>query len=165
MNVKRVLKHVLLPRWWVKRAWNAAVGADVALAVRASERRHRGELRVVIEGPLPLASLRTGHNARSRALEMFSRCRVWDTAENTGILIYIQLVDRRVEILADRGIAACVPQAEWDGMCRQIEAAFRAGNGHDGVIAAVMRAGDLLAEHFPARVDNPNELADAPVVL
>jgi uncharacterized membrane protein len=98
-------------------------------------------------------------------VDLFSQLRVWDTDENSGILIYLQLVDHRVEILADRGIAARVPQAEWDAICRAMEASFRRGEWRQGALQAVARAGELLARHFPAGVSNPNELPDQPLVL
>ena len=102
---------------------------------------------------------------RERALELFARLRVWDTAENSGILIYLQLVDHDVEILADRGIATKVPQAAWDALCHELEAAMRAGRCRAGVLAAIAGATRLLAEHFPAAGNNPNELPDTPLML
>ncbi len=102
---------------------------------------------------------------RARAIELFSRLRVWDTAENSGILIYLQLTDHDVEILADRGIAAKVPQAAWDALSRDLETAMRAGRCRAGVLAAIGAATCLLVEHFPAAHDNPNELPDAPLLL
>ncbi len=165
MAIKRILRHLLLPRWWAHRVWSAAAGTDVARAIQASEAHHRGELRVVVEGPLPWQALWLGQTARQRALDLFSLWRVWDTEENTGILIYVQLVDRRVEILADRGIASRVPPSAWDALCRKIETAFRDGRGSAGVCAAVAQAGQLLATHFPTGPDNPDELPDAPVLL
>ena len=65
----------------------------------------------------------------------------------------------------DRGIAAKVPQAEWDAICREMEQAFRAGRWRQGALAAVARAGELLSAHFPPGTHNPNELPDAPVTL
>lgn len=165
MDVARILKHLTLPAWWTHRAFGHDDLAAISAAVTASERAHRGELRFVVEGPLPLASLWRGESARQRGAGLFAQYRVWDTEENSGILIYVQLVDRRVEILADRGIAARVPQAEWDAICREMEQAFRAGRWREGALAAVARAGELLARHFPPGADNPNELPDAPVTL
>ena len=106
-----------------------------------------------------------GRTARQRAADLFARLGVWDTEENSGVLIYVQLVDRCVEILADRGIAAKVPQAEWGAICRAMETAFKAGNYRDGALAAIHRAGQLLAGHFPATERNPNELPDRPLVI
>ena len=165
MKLSRMLGHLLLPAWWARRAFARADLAAIGDAIAACEQSHRGELRFVVEGPLPLASLWQDSSSRQRAIELFASQRVWDTEENSGILIYVQLVDRRVEILADRGIAARVAQAEWDAICRAMEASFRRGEWRQGALQAVARAGDLLALHFPAGQSNPNELPDQPLVL
>ena len=165
MNVPRMLKHLLLPDWWRRRVFSAADLVTIGQAIAASEKRHRGELRFVVESGLSPAALWRGTSTRQRAAEVFAVERVWDTEENSGILIYVELADRRVEILADRGIAARVPQAEWDAICRGMEQAFRAGQWRQGALAAVARAGALLAEHFPAGERNPTELPDRPLML
>lgn len=164
MNLSRLLKHLLTPPWYALRGFPPALRDEVARAVAASERSHRGELRVAIEGPLSFDALWRDESPRERALELFASLRVWDTEENSGILIYVQLVDRDVEILADRGIAAKVPQAAWEALCRDLETAMRSGNCRAGLLAAVDAATGLLARHFPASCDNPNELPDAPYV-
>ena len=165
MKLSRVFRHLLRPAWFVRRVFSPDDLAAIGCAVAACEKSHRGELRFVVEGPLPVSALWHDQSPRARAVELFSRQRVWDTAENSGILIYVQLVDRKVEILADRGIAARVPQAEWDAICRAMEASFRGGEWRRGALRAVARAGALLASHFPARNHNPNELPDQPLVL
>lgn len=165
MNLPRLFKHLLTPSWYALRRFPPVLRDEIAAAVTASERLHRGELRFAAEGPLPLRALLHDLSPRARAIELFSKLRVWDTAENTGILIYLQLVDHHVEILADRGIAARVPQAVWDALCRDLQAAMRAGRCREGALAAIDGATRLLAEHFPATHDNPNELPDAPHML
>lgn len=139
--------------------------AAIGDAVTACEKAHRGELRFVVEASLPLTALWRDQAPRARAVDLFSALRVWDTEENSGILIYVHLVDRKVEILADRGIAARVAQADWDAICRGMEQSFAEGQWRQGAVQAVTRAGGLLASHFPARIDNPNELPDQPLVL
>ncbi|KAF0165387.1 MAG: hypothetical protein FD157_1374 [Rhodocyclaceae bacterium] len=165
MKLSWALKHLLLPDWFVQRVFARADLASIGAAVTACEQSHRGELRFVVEGALPLSALWRDLSPRDRAVELFSQLRVWDTDENSGILIYVQLVDHRVEILADRGIAARVPQAEWDAICRAMEASFRRGEWRQGALQAVTRAGELLARHFPAGENNPNELPDQPLVI
>lgn len=165
MKLIRLLKHLLLPSWWVRRVLAGADLAAIGEAIAAGEKSHRGELRFVAEGPLPLSALWHDLSSRARAVELFSTLRVWDTEENSGILIYVQLVDRRVEILADRGIAARVAQAEWDAICREMESNFRRGEWRRGALRAVASAGALLASHFPAGAANPNELPDQPLVM
>ena len=165
MNILRMLKHLMLPDWWRRRVFSAADLVTIGQAIAASEKGHRGELRFVVESGLSPAALWRDTSPRQRAAELFAVERVWDTEENSGILIYVELADRRVEILADRGIAARVPQAEWDAICLAMEASFRRGEWRQGALQAVMRAGELLARHFPAGVSNPNELPDQPLVI
>jgi len=165
MKLSRLLRHLLLPDWFVQRVFVRADLAAIGDAIAACEKSHRGELRFVVEGALPLPALWRDLSPRARGVELFAQQRVWDTEENTGILIYVQLVDRKVEILADRGIAARVSQAEWDAICRVMEASFRRGEWRQGALQAVTRAGELLARHFPAGAGNPNELPDQPLVI
>ncbi|MGE5470635.1 MAG: TPM domain-containing protein [Bacteroidota bacterium] len=165
MNIARCFKHLLTPPWLAARRFGPALVAEIGAAVEVAEAGQRGEIRFVVEGPLPFADLRHDRTARQRAADLFGRLGIWDTEGNSGVLIYVQLVDRQVEILADRGIAAKVPQAEWEAICRAMEAAFRAGDYRTGALAAIRRAGDLLAEHFPVADGNPNELPDQPLVM
>ncbi len=165
MQIGRVLRHLFTPSWVLGRTFTTEVMDAIDAAVAASEGRHRGEIRFAVEAGLDLRDLLRDATARERAVEVFSRLRVWDTEENTGVLIYVQWLDRRVEIVADRGIARRVPQAAWDGVCRKMEAAFREGRFGEGSVEAVRAVGDLLAGPFPARADNPNELPDRPVLL
>ena len=165
MKISRLFRHLLRPDWFVQRVFTRSDLKRIGAAITTCEKSHRGELRFVVEGPLPLAALWHDASPRARAVELFSRLRVWDTEENSGILIYVQLVDRKVEILADRGIAARVPQAEWDAICRAMEASFRKGEWCGGALQAVIRTGELLTRQFPAGASNPNELPDQPLVL
>lgn len=165
MNLLRTLKHLLVPGWWARRNFNAATRAAIEAAIRDSEGRHQGELRFVAEGPLPFHALAHGQSPRQRAEELFAQLRVWDTEANSGILIYVQLVDRQVEILADRGIAKRIDPAHWQGICRHLESAYAQGHWLAGSLAAVTAATELLEKTYPARPDNPNELGDRPVML
>jgi len=165
MNLQRLLTHLMMPKWLAHRAFRAADLAAIEAAIKSAEKTHRGELRFVIEGPLPFPALWRDMPARARATQLFAQMGVWDTAENSGILIYVQLVDHRVEIVADRGIAQRVPQAEWDAICRGMEAAFRLKAYRRGALEAIARAGDLLTRHFPAGQHNVDELPDKPVQI
>ena len=165
MNAFRVIKHLLVPHWVVRRAFPKPTLTAIEQAITASEKQHTGELRFVVEGGLPLHELWHGHSPRQRAIDLFSQLRVWDTDQNSGILIYVQWVDHAVEILADRGIAARVPQAEWNAICHSMEAAFKRGDYHIGALTAIERASQLLAMHFPSSGGGHNELPDRPLVL
>ena len=162
---RRLLKHLTSPGWWARRAFRTADLTAIANAVKASEKIHRGEIRIAIEGPLPLRSLLANQSCRDRAAMLFHSLGVAATREANGILVYVQLVDRRVEILADRGIATVVAQVEWDAVCRRLETAFVARHYGVGMVDAITRITALLARHFPATGENPNELHDAPTLL
>ena len=165
MILLRILKHLLMPDWLARHAFTAAAFARIETAIAQSESTHRGEIRFAVEGGLHLLPLLKGLTARVRAIAVFSDLHVWDTAENTGVLVYLQLVDREFEIVADRGIAARVAQDEWEAICRRMEAAFRADRLEAGVIVGLNEITALLARYFPARPINPDELSNKPVML
>jgi hypothetical protein len=159
------LKHITTPAWAARRGFTKETLSKIEKAVRASEQEHHGELRFAVEGPLPFLYLIQDRKARLRAEDIFSQLRVWDTEDNSGVLIYVQLVDRRIEIVADRGIAAKVEQTEWNAICRAMEKAFKEGRFAEGALQAIERITVLLARHFPPRGKNPNELPDKPAVV
>jgi uncharacterized membrane protein len=161
--VNRALKHLFLPPWIARQAFPPSALRKIEEAIKASERRHRGELRFAVETTLALPHLKK--SSRERAREVFAQLDVWDTEENTGVLLYVQLVDRRIEIVADRGIAARVAQAEWDQVCRAMEARFRRQEYLPGALEAIEAVTCILERHFPARGVNPNELPDKPALL
>ena len=166
MNLRRILKHLSIPQWIVRRAFPAQVAQVVERAVRAAESAHDVELRVVVEGGLPLGSLLRGTSSRERAIELFSILRVWDTEKNTGVLIYLQFVDRRIEIVADRGISARVRQQEWDAACAAMANEFREGRFEQGTLAGIEYLTALLKKHLPPPLaGDRDELPDAPIVI
>lgn len=165
MYLLRFLKHLLTPDWLARRAFPADALARIEAEVGKSEAVHRGEIRFVLEGGLALPLLLKNTTPRARAVAVFSDLRVWDTEENSGVLLYLQLIDRDIEIVADRGINACVAHARWEAICQRMEAAFRSGQFEAGIIAGLRDITALLAQHFPAREANPNEMPDKPVVL
>jgi uncharacterized membrane protein len=165
MKLARVLKHLVVPDWAARRAFPSRVILQIERAIRDSERQHLGELRFVLEGGLPLPFLRAKKPARARAEDLFARLRVWDTEHNSGVLIYVQLVSRHIDIVADRGISRKLEQAEWNKVCAAMEKAFRAGRYEEGALEAIERCTALLARHFPSRGEHRNELPDRPVFL
>ena len=165
MNIKRIARHLLVTDGQVSRAFTRSALNNIEAAIKASEAEHVGEIRFVVEGGLDGAPLFQGQSARERAIELFSQLRVWDTQNNTGVLIYLLLADRAVEIVADRGIHAKVDSQEWSKVCRQIEAAFRESNFEGGVLSGVQAVTQHLLQHFPADGSNTNELPDRPALL
>ena len=123
----------------VRRAFPARALANIEQAIKASEATHAGQIRFVVEGALDGAPLLRNQSARARALDVFSHLRIWDTAHNNGVLIYLLLADRDVEILADRGIDALVSTAEWRNICDRMEDKFRRGNFETGVVEGIER--------------------------
>ena len=161
----RLLKHLFARS--ARGLFPEASLQRVAEAIARDELRHRGEVCFAVESALDLRSVRAGRQARDRAIEVFSRLRVWDTAENNGILIYLLLADRRIEILADRGLAGLVSDEQWRGVCLLMEERLRAGDAETAALEGVAAAGELLAGHFP-RIegrDDRNELPDRPQVI
>jgi uncharacterized membrane protein len=77
----------------------------------------------------------------------------------------VQLVDRCIEIVADRGIAQRVSQAEWDTVCQAMEQSFKRDRYEAGAVEAIAAITGILARHFPAAGANLNELPDKPAVL
>ena len=152
-------------RWRVGRAFPAHALTAIDKAIKASEAAHRGEIRFAVEGALHIEPLLRGQTARERAIDVFSQLRMWDTEHNNGILIYLLLADRDVEIVADRGINAKVGPQEWEKICRKMEDAFRQADYEGGVVGGIRDVTRHLVEHFPPTGGDRNELPDRPVVL
>jgi uncharacterized membrane protein len=166
MQIKRFFKHIFCGPWRVRQVFPKPSLKAIEAAIAASECSHLGELRFVVEGALEVGELWRDLTPRQRAVEVFSQCRVWDTEQNSGVLIYLLLADRQVEIIADRGIHARVGEAVWANICHGMETCFRGGEFERGVIEGIAAITTLLKRHVPARnTDNPNEMADTPIVL
>jgi uncharacterized membrane protein len=166
MDLGRIGRHLLQHHWRVRRVFSPPVLAAIERAIKVSEAVHSGQIRFVVEGALDGAPLLRNQSARARALDVFSQLRIWDTAHNNGVLIYLLLADRVVEILADRGIDAKVDNAEWKNICAMMEAEFGKGNFEAGVLKGIAAVTRHLAKHFPKRsAGDGNELPDAPVVM
>ncbi|MCB1893037.1 MAG: TPM domain-containing protein [Rhodocyclaceae bacterium] len=165
VGLKRMLRHLLMPDWRVRQCFPPRTQEEVAAAIAASESRHAGEIRFVVESSLTPLQLLRGVTARDRAIEVFSSQRVWDTEDNSGVLIYLLLADRDVEIVADRGLNGRVSPDEWEAVCRRMEQAFGKREFGPGTLAAVAEIGCLLADRLPPRAGDRNELPDRPVLL
>lgn len=165
VNIRRLSKHLLSNRARVRKAFSSQGLKRIEGAIKASEARHTGQIRFVVEGALDGRPLLAGQSARERALDLFAHLRIWDTENNSGVLIYLLLADRDVEIVADRGIDAKVGAERWREVCAIMESAFRQGHFEQGVLSGIERITAELAAHFPAYDTHRNELPDPPVVL
>lgn len=165
MDIKRIVRHLSASHAAMRRMFPRAALHNIERTIAEVEQTHAGQIRFVVEDALDLGPLLAGQSARERAIEVFSRLRVWDTEQNNGVLIYLLLADRDVEIIADRGVHARLGQPVWEGVCREMEAAFRQGRFEDGAIAGIRSVGRLLAQHYPHTGDKTNELSDCPILM
>ena len=165
MGIKRIGKHLLEHHWRVRRVFPPQALALIEQAIKAGEATHSGQVRFVVEGALDGKPLFSDQSARERALDIFAHLRIWDTAHNNGVLIYLLFADRKVEIVADRGIDAKIGAAGWRKICAAMEADFRGGNFSGGVIKGIQAVSRELARYFPKQGAGPNELPDTPVVM
>ena len=145
-----------------------ALSEQLARQVADSERRHTGQVRICVEAGLPAAYVWRKASARERAVALFGKLGVWDTEDNNGVLIYLLLADRSIEIVADRGLARQVPPGTWDGVVAGMGEALRTGEYNRALTHALEEVTALLATHFApgaAGVDPyGNELPNAPVL-
>lgn len=167
MKIARWFRHWFTPPMAVRKAFPPDALARIERAIAAAEHGHSGEIRFAVEAALPWSYLRRGAPARERALMVFAKLRVWDTESNNGVLIYVELADRIIEIVADRGIAARVTPEQWKAISGAMREHFRAGEYEEGTVAAIDKVAALLREHFPLATGarNPNELSNRPALL
>jgi uncharacterized membrane protein len=165
-KLTRILKHRWHDETDARRALDEAALARLAGRVHTSETRHSGEIRLCVEAGLPLSYLWRGAAPRERAIAMFGKLRVWDTEHNNGVLVYLLLAERSIEIVADRGLSRQVPPAQWQALTAGMSAAFKGGRFEEGLGAAIDAVDRLLGQHFPLAEgqQNPNELPDRPYV-
>jgi uncharacterized membrane protein len=169
MQIGRLMRHAGATHWRTRMLFPARTLDAIEQAIGRAEQTHAGEIRFAIETALTPLHVLNGMAPRARALEVFASLRVWDTERNNGVLIYVQLADRAVEIVVDRGFRGRVNPAEWEAVCRLMEEHFRAGRFETGSIAGVDAIGNLLARHFPPNAERAapshNQLPDRPTLL
>ncbi|MCF7221937.1 TPM domain-containing protein [Marilutibacter chinensis] len=164
-RLQRLIRHLFAPS--SRRRFPADSLQRITRAIADGERRHRGEICFAVESALAPGLVWRGVDARAEALDVFARLRVWDTAANNGVLLYLLLADHRIEIVADRGFDGRVSEEQWRGVCQLIENRLRAGEPEAAVVAGIEALSDMVARHFP-REDgdiDANELPDDPHLL
>ena len=159
----RTLSHALTTRRSVQRALPDSSMDRLEKAIGMNERGSSGQIRLVVEANWPLLHLKHA-TTRSRALEWFSQLHVWDTEHNNGVLIYLLFAEKRVEIVADRGLNQRVTQAQWDTICRSMETSFSGAQYERGITEGIIAIGDLLRAHFPGEMGQ-NEQPDRPTIV
>jgi uncharacterized membrane protein len=165
-NIRRFARHLYYEARGVSPVFSRAALKRIEVAVAASELTHTAEVRIAVEASLTLRELVAGKSPRVRAIEAFSLLRVWDTQQNNGVLIYINVADRAVEIVADRGIASALPDRYWKSLCSEMTKGFKQDRFEESLLHCVLELSQELNRLFPAAgAVNPNELPNAPVVL
>lgn len=163
--IVRFFKHLFSTPWQVQRHFSAQSLNIIEQAIASSERIHAGEIRFVVEAGLHPMQILYNKSPKKRALELFSHLNIWDTAQNNGVLIYLLLADRDVEIVADRGIHAHVGADGWEQICHDMEVLFRQGQFEAGVLQGIAEISAALAQHFPNTGASRNELPNHPIVM
>ena len=162
---KRACRHLFISPLSLKKRFPKAVMQRIEQTIAESEQAHMGEIRFAVELNLPLLDILGKKSGRQRAVEIFSQLQVWDTEQNNGVLIYLLLADHDFEILADRGIHQHVGEQMWTHISHEMETLFKQGQFEAGVLHGITQIGILLAQHYPATTNNPNELPNAPVII
>jgi uncharacterized membrane protein len=165
-RMQRMLTNLFGHWFQLRRRFPVALLDEMTTAIAAGERTHRGEVRFAIESRLAPLAVLEGFDAPARARQVFNQLRVWDTEHNSGVLFYVLMAEHRIEIVADRGIAARVTTAEWDAVCAGMRECYAREQWREGSLAGIAAAHALLMQHFPSDgTDNPDELPDRPVLL
>ena len=164
MKLSRLPMH-LAAEYSMRRHFPPRLLDRLQQAIADSETRHDGQLCFAIEGAQNLHAWWRGTTPRQRAEEVFAHLRVWDTHNNSGVLIYVLLAERAIEIVADRGIAAKVAQSDWVAICQRMQQHYAAREFERGSLDGIAAVTELLAAHFPPGPGKQNELSDRPVLL
>lgn len=161
-RLARFVRHLFTTHWQARRAFPRRTLRAIELAIGEAQATHAARLHFVVEAALDGRPLLEGWSARERAIDLFSHLRLWDTEDNSGVLIYVLLADRQVEIVADRGIHGTVGTGGWGAVCRHMEAAFAAGRFESGAIEGVREVAQHLARHGRAGRPHPQAHAERP---
>ena len=166
MDLVRIMRHLSAGQWLLRRVLPTATLTAIEQTIQQSEMNHSGEICIAVEGALNTPALFKNQTARERAIEVFSQLRVWDTEQNNGVLIYLLLADRDVEIIVDCGIHAKISNAEWEDICHRMESAFSQRQFEAGFIQGIQAMSQLLETHFPYDPQkDKNELTNKPTIL
>ena len=164
-KITRLFRHLTTTRAAGRRTFPSHTLKAIQTAIAQGEAQHRAEIRLIVEPALTLRDVLSGLFSRERARELFAHHRIWDTEENCGILIYINLADHKVEIITDRTVGRALNPADWQAVCQTMTQGFARGDFHDSAVAALSQLNALLKTHFPANGSPLNELSNRPLVL
>lgn len=164
-SFKRWWKHAIYIPWLTERYFHKTTLDEIEQAVKLAESGHAGEIVVIIEGSLPLNQAYYV-NTRQRALDLFSQYQVWDTEYNSGMLLYVNICEHRVELLADRGIHQFVMPEHWQTICEQITTEFTQSRYASGVLMGVKLIGQTLQAFYTVKLQEMgNERSNRPLLI
>jgi len=174
-SIARFFRHLFSNPWQVNRHFSAAALQRIEAAITESETKHTGEIQFVVEAGLHPYEVMAKKSPRARGIDLFSQLNIWDTENNNGVLIYLLLADRDVEIVADRAIDKQIGYDNWDAICHDMEVLFRRGEFEAGVLQGIAEVNAALEKHFPianikdkrkqAVQRKKNELPDKPIII
>jgi len=163
-SLKRWFKHFLYISS-MHNYFNKNDRIQIAKAVQHAEKGHVGEIQVVIEGHIP-CSQAYHQNTRLRAQQLFAELGVWDTELNSGVLLYLNLCERKVEIVIDRGLKNATQTEIWDQICQRIVYQLAQKQHLEAIKSGIGEIGQVLDHYyFNLKIDNKNELPNEPILL
>lgn len=161
----RLIRHMSATAAAGRRAFPSATLRLIEQAIAEGETLHRAEVRLIVEPSLTAGEVLRRTTSRERALALFAQYGIWDTEENSGVLVYINLADHKVEIVTDRGIGKKVQAEEWRALCQDMTSGFRRGVFLESTLAALAKINALLQQHFPDDGSLANQLPNRPLML
>lgn len=164
-RLKRALRHWRTTAAVGREAFPTESLSDLGAAITDGERHHRGEVRLIVENSIPFELIWNDVSNRQRALALFAEYGVWDTEDNCGVLIYVNLAEHKIDIVCDRNIGRLIDGPAWQAICQTMTEGFKRGDFHDSTLSAIRQVNALLRQHFPAEGEAVNELPDHPIVL
>ena len=164
-TLSRLFRHFAMTAASGRRAFPETTLKAIEDVIAEGERRHRAEVRLIIEPALSAQAVLTGVSPRERARELFSAYAVWDTEENCGVLVYVNLADHQVEIVTDRGVGRIVAAADWETACRTMTQGFARGDYHNSTLTALAQLNALLQKHYPDDGSTLDQLSNQPIML
>lgn len=160
----RLWRQLIFVPIWHNRWLTSDNKATLAKHIEQAEQGHQGEICLIIENHLPIRHA-YHQGCRERALDLFAHYRVWDTENNSGILIYINLCEHDLEVIADRGINQKAQKDAWQTLCQKTLTHFKNQNMLGGISELIDEIGKLLRQHYPNHDTASNELPNHPIYL
>lgn len=162
-SLVRWFRQLLFVPFLHNRWLNKEVKNNLANQIAQAEKGHQGEICLIIENHLPIATA-YAQNCQARAMELFGLYKVWDTEHNTGILVYVNLCEHSLQIIADRGIDGKAHD-NWQALCNKTLDSFKQKQFEQGLSELIISLGEILNDHYPSDDMMGNELSNRPIYL